>query len=150
MLLAHHKTFPTVKDQISFRLSPSHLSPFSTMVRSSISNTVSKSQPPLRKAPRDPLETGLSSLSSKRARQAFLSFAFPFFQASGDNNTKDFSESQEHPVRPGDAFRISVICLGVAIRSSLGKCETMTFVSITAKHIILLFSCRCNFGVDLL
>ena len=35
----------------------------------------------------------------QRARQAFLSFAFPFFQASGDNGTKPFSESQEHPKR---------------------------------------------------
>ena len=102
MLLAHHKTFPTVKDQISIRLTP--VSIVFAMVRNSVSKHIPKSQPPLPKAPSGPFGNGLVFLVFQRARQAFLSFAFPLFQASGDNNTKDFSQSQvelaEESIRP--------------------------------------------------
>ena len=74
------------------------------MVRSSISNTIPKSQAPLLKAPSGPSGDELNFLVLQRARQVFLSFAFPLFQASGDNNTKDFFESQElFCLRPKDA-----------------------------------------------
>ena len=74
------------------------------MVRSSISNTIPKSQAPLPKTPSGPSGEVLAFLVFKGARQVFLSFAFPLFQASGDNNTKDFSQSQaelaEESIRP--------------------------------------------------
>ena len=88
------KPFQLSKINVQFGSRRYH-SPFSTMVRSSISNTIPKSQAPLLKAPSGPSGDELNFLVSKRARQAFLSFAFLFFQASGDNNTKPFSQSQE-------------------------------------------------------
>ena len=65
------------------------------MVRNSVSKHIPKSQYPLRKAPLGTPGSELNVLVLQRARQVFLSFAFPLFQASGDNNTKDFFESQE-------------------------------------------------------
>ena len=76
------------------RLAPQSTAIFA-MVRSSISNTIPKSQAPLPKTPSGPLGEVLAFLVFKRARQAFLSFAFLLFQASGDYNTKPFSQSQE-------------------------------------------------------
>ena len=76
------------------RLAPQSIAIFA-MVRSSISNTIPKSQAPLLKTPSGPSGEVLACLVFKRARQVCLSFAFPLFQASGDNNTKDFSQSQE-------------------------------------------------------
>ena len=78
MHLAHHKTFPTVKDQCSIRGSRRFSTAIFAMVRNSVSKHIPKSQYPLRKAPIRPLGVSSTSLSCK-GRAKFFSLSLSCF-----------------------------------------------------------------------